>query len=94
LDVKLALANLARFDVVLEQKGSVLNGLPKLEKLDWKQPDIHSKHTSGAMAYLEGTMPTEELHHLKALQKHDIQLIQAARSRGIISQEPGFSEQN
>lgn len=93
LNVELALANLARFDVVLEQRGEVLHGLSKLKNLGWKQPDIHSNHTSGAMAYLEGTMPTEELQHLKTVQRYDIQLINLARAKGLISQEPGFSEQ-
>jgi len=93
LSVELALANLARFDVVLEQRGAFLHGLPKLEQLDWKQPYTHSNYTSGAIAYLEGKMPTGELQYLKTVQRYDTQLIHMARSRGLISQEPGFSEQ-
>merc|ERR1719401_205278 len=81
--VEAALDNLARMDVVLEQRASTLAGLDRLAVLGWQvpvpAPDAQG-YTSNAAAYIAG-MSKEERRHLEALQVYDIKLIAGARKR-------------
>jgi len=78
-----ALKTLSRMAAVLEQDGSQLRGIDRLAKLGWYPKVEGSNHSSRTNSYI-AQMSAEEKSWLLDAQSIDIQLIKAARARGLM----------